>query len=227
MDYVSVISNSFEYTKEALVGKWMDWLILAVLALIQTFTFSLIPLLSGYVVRVISGKTPAPVVDEWGKLFVDGWKANIIAFVYMIPAILVFLLLGGIGLIAGMATTDPTAAGAAVLAALAGAFLAVIVAIIMSFIALFALMRFAHTDSLGEAFNVGAILSHIGKLGWGTWIIAVIVLIVVAFIYSFIVGIIGMIPFLGFIIMLFLNVAFAIFYGRYLALVYEAAPAPA
>ena len=29
----------------------MDWIILAVLALVQTFTLSLIPLLSGYVVR--------------------------------------------------------------------------------------------------------------------------------------------------------------------------------
>ncbi len=227
MDYGTVISRSFEYTKDALVGKWMDWVILAVLALVQAITLSLIPLLSGYVVRVLSGKTPAPEVNEWGRLFVDGWKANIIALVYMIPAILVFLLLGGIGLIAGMATTDPTAAGAAVLAALAGAFLAVIVAIVMSFIALFALMRFAHTDSLGEAFNFGAILSHIGKLGWGTWIIAVIVLIVVAFVYGFVVGIINMIPFLGFIIGLFLNVAFAVFYGRYLALVYEDTPAPA
>ena len=104
MDYISVISNSFEYTKNALVGKWMDWLILAVLALVQTLTLSLIPLLSGYVVRVISGKTPAPMVDEWGKLFIDGWKLNIIGFVYMIPALLVFLVLGGLGAIGMLAS---------------------------------------------------------------------------------------------------------------------------
>ncbi|MDK2891269.1 MAG: hypothetical protein PWR21_1901 [Methanoculleus sp.] len=167
MDYGNLISSSFEYTKDALVGKWMEWIILAVPALVQAITFSLIQLLSGYVVRVISGRTPAPEVNEWGRLFIDGWKANIIALVYMIPAILVFLLLGGIGLIAGMATTDPTAAGATILAALAGAFLAIIVAIVMSFIALFALMRFAHTGSLGQAFNFGAIFSHIGRIGWG------------------------------------------------------------
>jgi predicted Kef-type K+ transport protein len=61
----------------------------------------------------------------------------------------------------------------------------------------------------------------------GSWIIAVIVLIVVAFVYGFVVGIINMIPLLGFIIALFLNVAFTIFYGRYLARVYEDTPAPA
>lgn len=227
MDYGTVISNSFEYTRDALVGKWMHWVILAVLALVQAITFSLIPLLSGYVVRILSGKTPAPEVDEWGKLFVDGWKLNIIGLVYMIPAFLIFLLLGGLSIIAGMATSDPAAAGAAILAAMAGAFLALLVAIVMAFIALFAIMRFAHTDSLGEAFNFGAIFGHIGKLGWGTWIIAVIVLLVVAVVYSFVVGILGMIPLLGWLIAIFLNVAFAVFYARYLALVYEETPAPA
>ena len=126
-----------------------------------------------------------------------------------------------------MATSDPAAAGAAILAAMAGAFLALLVGIVMAFIALFAIMRFAHTDSLGEAFNFSAIFGHIGKLGWGTWIIAVIVLLVVAVVYSFVVGILGMIPLLGWLIAIFLNVAFAVFYARYLALVYEETPAPA
>ncbi|KDE54703.1 DUF4013 domain-containing protein [Methanoculleus sp. MH98A] len=227
MDYGNVISNSFEYTKEALVGKWMQWVILAVLALVQTITVSLIPMLSGYAVRVLAGNTPAPEIDGWGKLFVDGWKMNIIMLVYMIPAILVFLVLGGLSALAGMATTDPTAAGAAILGALAGAFLALLVAAVMAFIALFAVLRFAHTDSVGEAFNFSAIFAQIGALGWGIWIIAVILLLVVAFVYSFVVGILGGIPFLGWLIALFLNAAFAIFSARYLALVYAEAPASA
>lgn len=231
MDYGTVISRSFEYTKDALVGKWMQWIILAVLSLVQMFTLSLIPLLSGYAVRVLSGKTPAPEIDNWGRLFVDGWKLNIISIIYMIPAFLVFLVLGGIGaigLIANeMAGGDPTAAGAALLGILGGIFLSGLVSIIMSIIALFAVLRFAHTDSFGEAFNFSAILSHIGKLGWGTWIIAIIVLLVVALIYGFIVGILSVIPVLGWFIILFLNAAAIIFYSRYLAQVYEGTPAPA
>ncbi|MGI6502433.1 MAG: DUF4013 domain-containing protein [Candidatus Methanoculleus thermohydrogenotrophicum] len=86
MDYGNLISRSFAYTKDALVGKWMQWILLVVLSLIQAFTLLLVPLLSGYVVRVLSGKTPAPEVNEWGRLFVDGWKLNIITLVYMIPA---------------------------------------------------------------------------------------------------------------------------------------------
>jgi len=231
MDYGNAISGALEYTKDALVGKWMQWIILAVLSLVQAFTLSLIPLLSGYVVRVLAGKTPAPEVDDWVGLFVDGWKLNIISLVYMLPAIIVFLLFGGLGAIGIIASEaaggDPAALGAAVLSIIGGFLIAGIIAIILAFIALFAILRFAHTGSMGEAFHFSAILEHIGRLGWGTWIIAVIVLLVAAFVYGFVVGIINMIPLLGFIIALFLNAAFAVFYGRYLATVYEEEPAPA
>ncbi|WP_292518009.1 DUF4013 domain-containing protein [Methanoculleus sp.] len=231
MDYGTVISRSFEYTKDALVGKWMQWVILAVLSLVQGLTLSLIPLLNGYIVRVLAGKTPAPEIDDWVGLFVDGWKMNIITLVYMIPAILVFLIFGGLGAIGMLASEaaggDPAAMGAAVLSLIGGFLLAGIVAIVLAFIALFALLRFARTGSLGEAFHFSAIFEHIGRLGWGTWIIAVIVLLIIALVYGFVVGIISSIPILGWIIVLFLNAAFAIFYARYFAQVYEEAPAPA
>lgn len=231
MDYGNVISNSFEYTKEALVGKWMQWIILAVLSLVQGLTLSLIPLLSGYSVRVLSGKEPAPEVDDWGKLFVDGWKMNIISLVYMLPVIIVFLLFGGLGAIGIIASEaaggDPAALGAAVLSIIGGFLLAGVIAIILSFIALFAILRFAHTGSMGQAFAFSAILGHIGRLGWGTWIIAVIILLVVAFVYGFVVGILATIPLIGWIIALLLNAAFVIFYARYLAQVYEEVPASA
>ena len=231
MEYGTVISRAFEYTKDALIGKWMHWIILAVLSLVQSLTLSLIPLLTGYSVRVLSGKAPAPEVDDWVRLFVDGWKLNIITLIYLIPAILVFLIFGGIGVIGVLAGEaaggDLATIGAAVLSVLGGILIAGIIAIIMAFIALFAIMRFARTDSFGEAFNFSAILNHIGKLGWGTWIIAVIILLVIAIIYGFIVGLLANIPFIGWLIILFLNVAFIIFYARYFALVYEETPAPA
>lgn len=231
MDYGNVISRSFEYAKDALVGKWLRWIALIILSIIQAFTLFLVPLFSGYIVRVLSGKTPAPEIDQWGKLFVDGWKLNIIVLIYALPAIIVFLVLGGVGLLGILANEaaggDAAALGAAVLSLLGGFLLAGLVAIIVGFVALFAVLRFAHTDRFSEAFNFGAIFSHIGKLGWGTWIIAVIILLVLAFIYDLVVGLIILIPFLGWIIALFLNVAFVVFYTRYLAQVYEEVPPPA
>ncbi|MCK8519830.1 DUF4013 domain-containing protein [Methanoculleus sp. 7T] len=229
MDYGSLISGSFRYTKDALWGKWGRWIILIVLSLIQVFTLFLIPLYNGYIVRVLAGRRPAPDIYDWGRLFIDGWKWNVISLIYMIPAILVLAYFGGLAAISAVAAqgaTDPEAWAPAVAAAVSGILLAALVAILISFVALFAVVRFAHTGRFGEAFNFGAIFAHIGRIGWGSWILAVIILILIGVVYGVVVGLIGSIPILGWIINLFLGVAFGIFHARYLAGAYESAPAP-
>ncbi|MBA7481720.1 hypothetical protein ES707_17194 [subsurface metagenome] len=230
MDYGSLISGSFGYTKDALWGKWGRWVLLVILSLIQTFTLFLVPLASGYIVRVLAGRRPAPDVDGWGRLFVDGWKWNIIALIYMIPVILFLAYFGGLAVISAIAAQgagNPDVWAPALAAAISGILLAALVWVIISFVSLFAVVRFAHTGSLGQAFNFGAIFSHIGRIGWGSWILAVIVLVLIGLVYAFVLGIIASIPILGWIINLFLGVAFGIFYARYLAGAYESAPAPA
>jgi len=229
MDYGNLISGAFGYTKEALWGEWGRWLILVILSLVQTFTLFLVPLLNGYIVQVLAGRTPAPDVNEWGRLFIDGWKWNIINLIYMIPVILIVIFFGGIAIASAIATegaTNPDAWAPAVTAALSGLLIAVVVGIIISIISLFAVVRFAHTGSLGQAFNFGAIFNHIGRIGWGTWIVAIIVLLLIGLVYAVVLGLIASIPILGWIINLFLGVAFGIFHARYLAAAYESAPAP-
>lgn len=231
MEFGNVIGQSIEYTKEGLVGQWGRWIILIVLSFVQILTLFLVPLYTGYLVRVYGGAKPAPEVDQWGKLFVDGWKLNIIGLIYMIPAIIVFVIFGGFAVLGAVASEaaggDPSAAAAAAFSLISGILIAAIVALIISIIATFGMLRFAHTESFGQAFNFGAILEHIGKIGWGTWIVALIILIVLSFVYGLIAGILSMIPIIGWIIDLFIAVAFAIFYARYLAIVYESEPAPA
>ncbi len=228
MDYGSLISGSFNYTKDALWGKWGRWIILIVLSLIQVFTLFLIPLYNGYIIRVLSGRRPAPDIDEWGRLFIDGWKWNIISLIYMIPVLLILAYFGGLAVLSAIGVqgaTDPEAWAPAVAAALSGILLAALVAILISFISLFAVVRFAHTDRFGEAFNFGAIFAHIGRIGWGSWILAVIILILIGVAYGVVISLINLIPILGWIINLFLGAAFGIFYARYLAGAYESAPA--
>lgn len=230
MDYGSLISGSFRYTKDALWGEWWRWVLLIILSLVQAFTLFLVPLYNGYIVRVLSGRTPAPEVDGWGRLFVDGWKWNIITLIYLIPVILVLIFFGGAAVVSAIAARgldNPDAWAPAVAAAISGILVAAVVWFIISFIALFAVVRFAHTGSLGQAFNFGAIFSHIGRIGWGSWIVAVIILALISLVYMFVIGLIASIPILGWIINLFLGVAFGIFHARYLARAYESAPAPA
>ncbi|MGB4051400.1 MAG: DUF4013 domain-containing protein [Methanoculleus sp.] len=224
MDYGAIVSGAFGYTKETLWGRWGRWIILVILSLIQIFTLFLVPLYSGYIVRVLSGRRPAPDVEGWGRLFVDGWKWNIINLIYAIPTILVLIYFGGLAALSAIGAQGATdsAAWIPVLAAvLLGLLLAGLVAVLISFVSLFAVVRFAQTGKFVEAFRLGTIFAQIGKIGWGAWILAVIILIVIGLVYSFVVGLLANIPILGWIISLFLGVAYGVFHARYLAEVYE------
>jgi hypothetical protein len=229
MDYGNLISGAFGYTKEALWGKWGRWLVLVILSLIQAFTLFLVPLWSGYIVRVLAGERPAPDVEGWGRLFLDGWKLNIITLIYLIPVILVLAVFGGIAAISAIAARgldNPDVWASAVAAAATGVVIAAVVWVIISIISMFAIVRFAHTGSFLQVFSFGAIFRHIGRIGWGSWIVAVIVLALIGLAYAVVTGLITTIPVVGWIVNLFLGVVYGIFHARYLAAAYESVPAP-
>jgi len=228
MDYGRLLSRSLRYAKDALIGEWGRWVILILLSLVQTFTLNLLPFYNGYIVRVLSGRTPPPEVDGWGRLFVDGWKLNIITLIYLIPVIVVLAVFGGIAAVSAIAARgldNPDVWASAVAVAFTGILIAAVVWVIISFIAMFAIVRFAHTGSFFQAFSFGAIARHIGRIGWGAWIVAVLVLVLIGLVYAAVTGLITSIPIIGWIINLFLGVAYGIFHARYLARAYESAPA--
>ncbi|WP_332449926.1 DUF4013 domain-containing protein [Methanoculleus sp.] len=213
MDYGNMLSDSFSYAKDAVWGKWFQWILLV----ISTIIF---PLIMGYMVRIYSGVKPAPETDNWVGMFIDGIKLLIIGIIYAIP---VFIVMALFIIPAGM-MSDPMAALGTVGI---GILIMIVVAIIISLIAAIGMIRFAQKDSMGQAFAFGAILEHIGKIGWGSYIIALIVLWIVGIVFGFIVSILSMIPVLGWLIMLFLYPVWYIFTARYMTLIYESAAAPA
>ncbi|NMA09406.1 MAG: DUF4013 domain-containing protein [Methanomicrobiales archaeon] len=228
MDYGRLLSGSLGYTKDALWGEWGRWLILVLLSLVQTFTLFLLPLYNGYIVRVLAGRTPPPEVDDWGRLFLDGWKLNIINLIYLIPVIVVLAVFGGVAVLSAVAARgldNPDVWASAVAAAVTGIAVAALVWVVISFISLLAVVRFAHTGSLLQAFNIGAILSQIGRIGWGAWIAAVVILILIGLAYTVATALITSLPVLGWIVNLFIGVVYGIFRARYLAAAYESVPA--
>ncbi|MDN5341036.1 MAG: hypothetical protein PWQ30_2145 [Euryarchaeota archaeon] len=144
----------------------------------------------------------------------------VITIIFMVPALMAaingdfMLALGSVGI---------------------GFLLLLVVGVIITLISAIGVIRFAHTDSMGQAFAFSAIFEHIGKIGWGSYIIALIILWIAGIVFDVIVLILatvfGLIPFLGgllvWLIMLFLFPVWFIFAARYMALVYESAPAPA
>lgn len=77
MELASMLGDSFEYTKEALVGKWGKWLLLFIISIIPIVNFILL----GYVMEIYRGARTAPELEEYGRLFVDGFKLFIVELV--------------------------------------------------------------------------------------------------------------------------------------------------
>jgi hypothetical protein len=216
MDYGNMVGDSFAYAKDAIIGKWMQWLLLVIATIILC-----IPLL-GYTLKILRGEKPAPEVTGWGTLFIDGIKYFIVSLVWAIPCLIIlFLALGSF--IAAIASGNTAAAMTFIGGAIIGFLVFVVVAIITGLFATIGIIRFARTGSMGEAFNFGAILETIGKIGWGTYIIALIVLVIVQIVFSIIITILAMIPILGLIIELVLIAPLSIFEARYLCQLYDAA----
>jgi len=118
---------------------------------------------------------------------------------------------------------DPTVAMAGLMGMGLGLMVVIIVAIIVEIFMLTGVVRFAKMDSIAEAFSFGEIAGHIKKIGWGHYIVALIILWIVMVIMSFIAGLFMIIPIIGWIIYLFLLVPIAIFAARYLVNLYGSA----
>jgi hypothetical protein len=216
MDIGKALNDSLEYAKDAVWGKWVRWLLL----IISTIIF---PLILGYELEVYRGKKPAPEPADWGKLFIDGIKLFIIQLIYAIPVLIVAVIFIGTGVILAMGGS-PGAALAAIGTIAVGVILTLIVAIIVGLFEATGVVRFARMGQMGEAFNFNAILAQIGKIGWGSYILSLIVVCIVAFIIAMILSII---PVIGGLLMLIVAPALAIFVARYITLLYDSVPAEA
>jgi hypothetical protein len=228
MDFEKLLSDSFTYTKEAIVGKWMQWLLLVIATILLC-----LPLL-GYILKIYRGEKPAPEVTDWGTLFVDGIKYAIVSLVWAIPLLILFFVLIGAALWSFINTTAVSGPGIQASsgnpALIIGAYsfyliVVIIVAILTVIFANIGVIRFARTGSMGEAFNIREILTTIGKIGWVTYISSLVVLFVALIVVEIVISILGMIPVLGMIIQLVFIAPVMIFEARYLCQVYDAAVA--
>jgi hypothetical protein len=215
MDFGNMIGDSFGYAKDSVIGKWMQWLLL----IIATVLLAL-PLL-GYSLKMLRGEKPAPEVNDWGTLFIDGIKYLIVTLIWCIPALIVLVFTIGAGAVA--LVSQPGAAIGAIGGMLVGFLIFGIVAIITGLLATIGIIRFARTGSMGEAFNFSAILETIGKIGWVSYIIAVVVIMIIQVIFFVIIGLLSVVPYLDLVLELLLLAPLTIFESRYLCLVYDEA----
>ena len=261
MDYGAIVSDSIAFTRQALAGKWTTWLIFILcslpFALINfvvdpkdivfggTIHWELVPwtqvialfiaglvlsfVLFGYLVRVYRGVTPPPAFDPWGSLFVDGIKLAIVGILWFVPAFLI--IAGGIlCFILGFHTTgdslDPMLSAGFLLLLIGG-----IVFLISCIYSVVGCVRFARTASMREGFRFSAITETIQVIGWGAYLIALVIFFVLILLFSLVVALLALIPLVGWVIRLILYPVVQVFSARYVSRVYDhgvpPVPAPA
>lgn len=239
MDFAEMLGDAYTYTNEGVLKNTNRWMmmILAVLCLGLPF--------NGYILRVYRGAKPAPDVEGWDTLFVDGLKLIAVGLVYFIPLMIIMLLIFGVMLLATAGSTaDETimaAWGLNMLFMLVFYIIEIIVAILLPV----AYIRFARTGIFAEAFNFSAIIQTIGKIGWLNYIIAIILvalvigvplcillfgffLVFLAGIWLFSKNLIVMIGLIGVLVILLLLIIpiIGVFHARYLTRVYDSAGTP-
>jgi hypothetical protein len=183
----------------------------------------------GYLLKIFRGETPLPAVSGFGTLFTDGIKYMVIEIVYSIPVLLILALTIGSALMAAISVGSNLDALFPIIGGvIIGILISLIVGFIIGLFAIIGVVRFARTGSMGEAFNFRAIMATIGRIGWGTYILALIIVVAIVVIVQLI---LGMIPYLGGILQLIISPFIAVFFTRYITLLYEssepAAPAMA
>jgi len=220
------IDGSYFYAKDVFLGKWQKWILLLCSCI-------LFPLFLGYSMRIYRGANPAPELNDWGGMFIDGIKFMIVGAIYALPVLILdFALIGSFSLVilSSMKTypggmyIPPNAIMGLLLAVFLGALIIVIVAIILGLIFATAIVRFARTNSFSEAFNFEEISHHIGRIGWMTYITALIMMVII-------VGLVEVVslvmPIIGIVVFLILLPFLGIFSARYLTLLYEIPGTPA
>jgi hypothetical protein len=171
------------------------------------FGWLIIPalLVLGYGVRVFrstfAGEEVPPEFDEWGEMFVDGVKAFVIGFVYLlIPAIIVGISFGGV-IASALAGNGEVGVGA-----ISGAFVGFSLAFILSLIAWYALpaaiANFVRRDRMGAAFS-WADLRHV--LFSGTYAKAWLFALAVFIGGGIVAGVVNIVPLIGFVVAAFVN----------------------
>lgn len=223
----TILSDGSEYVREGLVEKWQKWIMLIVLMIVQGITMSIIPLMNGYMVRVYGneGKRSAPEVDDFMRLFIDGWKLNLVIILYMIPAIIIALILGVFSIapiVAGFMSSGRIDELAGILLGSIGLLVAGLVFAIITLIMYMGLVHFSRTGSMMDAFSVGEIVRRISDgVGWGTYIVMWIIIWIISMTIFVIIMGLNAIPPLGLIAGVVLAPLWGVFLGRILSSLYD------
>jgi len=220
-----IIGKAFSYTKEGFLGSWKRWILLLILVFIQSITLYLVPVFNGYLLRVAGSNDSAPDVNQWFKLFIDGWKILIVQIIYMLPVIILAVVFGFLALLPEvMAIASGSAPNIElILGMILSLAIIFLVSILITLFLFMGIIRLGQTGKLGEAFNFSAINKAISTgVGWLGYIGYCILLWIIIVIYGIVIGLLNVIPIVGIILALIITPLVSVFATAYLRNIYTA-----
>lgn len=191
------LGKSFGFAKDATFGHIGRWIGMSILYLI--------PIVDFIVVGMFLKTFRKEEVDfsNAGKSFVQGLLATIIEIIYMLIPFILALILGFASIIPMIATGGMSGIAGALTGGLSivSIIIVLVVAIIFALIMTPAIVSFAR-GGFGDAFKFSNLFAMIGKVGWGKYILSIIVLALVFLVVGIVLGLIALIPILGWIVMI-------------------------
>lgn len=223
MDVGKIITDSAEFTRDSVWGRWVRWVQLV----ISTIIF---PLLLGYIMEIYRGDPTPPECTNWIARFIDGIKLIVASFIYSIPLFIVLIItflpvmtefFSQIGMDGGEFDINFAAFEAYIVPVLIGILITCILGLIVFLFSTIGIIRMARMNRFMEAFNFSGILTTIRSMGWINYIVGLIVLYVIAMVLGVVINLVMEVHLIGLIIGLFLWPVLTIFEARYLTLLYE------
>ncbi len=184
--------------------QWISKLIIGVLMSVLSFLILPVFILQGYVIKIVrhvmNGNWDSlPEWDDWGKLLKDGFFVAVAQFVYTLPFILL-MIIGGVatGGMANLMGSDDLAAITATGGGLLLLCLVVLFAVALLFLTPAILIQYAIKDDFGACFRFGEVFDII-RNHTSDILIAFLVTLVAAVVVSLVIGVLSLIPCLGWI----------------------------
>ena len=192
---VRFVMDDKQWISKLLIGAVMSVLGLLILPAL---------ILQGYLVKIIrhvmNGNWDSlPEWDNWGDLLKDGFFVTVAQVVYTLPFILLIIIGGAAtGGIANLMGSDDLAAIMATGGGLLLLCLAVLFAVALLFLTPAILIQYAIKDDLSACFRFGEVFDII-RNHMSDILVAFVVTLVAAFVISILIGILSLIPCLGWI----------------------------
>ncbi|MDH5450239.1 MAG: DUF4013 domain-containing protein [Candidatus Bathyarchaeota archaeon] len=212
------LTDSIDYAKLLFtdLGRLLILIILDIIPIVNLIVL-------GYCSRVIK-ETPnskeLPPLENYLALWVQGLKIFVATIIYMIIPIVLIIPFAVLTVLLWVAL--PSLPVVSWLIAIPMLIIGLLLAFFVAIILTVAIVNMIKQDSFGKAFAIGEILGIIGRIGWGTYILWLIVI----FICTLIVIAIGGIPAIGWILSLVIGPIFGVFVARSASLTYSAGVTP-